>query len=249
MRNCCAFHPSNPAYAQCSACARPLCPACDHRVRGFPYCQDCIVAGVELLRQRRASQRHPITAYTKVSPFGAMLLSFIVPGLGAAYNGQTAKALVHFVIFASLFQLATATNGAPIFVFGGIGIWFYAALDAYRTARLIRAGLLPDTESDAIARHLIAHPVAWGITLLCLGTLFLLQTVFGWLLQMRIILPSVLIVLGTYLIYDRWKRGRRAGESRFDWSAPPSITEDRTMRFDRELGRGVRDEIKARDGY
>ena len=35
----------------------------------------------------------------------ATLLSF-VPGLGAAYNGQTSKAIVHFAIFASFFQMA-----------------------------------------------------------------------------------------------------------------------------------------------
>ena len=39
----CAYHLTNRAVVQCSRCGRPLCPACDHRIRGFPYCQDCIV--------------------------------------------------------------------------------------------------------------------------------------------------------------------------------------------------------------
>ncbi len=88
----CAYHTRNPAAVQCSQCARPLCTACDHRIRGFPFCQDCIVAGVEMLRyqQTRTTDQHVIRR--KTSPFVATLLSFFVPGLGAAYNGQTSKA-------------------------------------------------------------------------------------------------------------------------------------------------------------
>src|SRR2546429_4390184 len=66
-------------------CALPI--SCDHRVRGFPFCQDCIVAGVELLRQQSTVNPAYILR-RKSSPFIATLLSF-VPGLGAAYNGQT----------------------------------------------------------------------------------------------------------------------------------------------------------------
>jgi hypothetical protein len=51
----CSYHAKNPAVVQCNQCARWLCPACDHRVRGFPFCQDCIVAGVELLRHQSTS--------------------------------------------------------------------------------------------------------------------------------------------------------------------------------------------------
>ena len=90
----CGYHAKNPAVVQCNQCARWLCPACDHRVRGFPFCQDCIVQGVELLRHHSSS--HPTNILKrKSSPFVATLLSF-VPGLGAAYNGQTSKAIVHF---------------------------------------------------------------------------------------------------------------------------------------------------------
>ena len=52
----CAYPMTNRAVVQCSRCARPLCPACDHRIRGFPYCQDCIVAGVEVLQQQQNTQ-------------------------------------------------------------------------------------------------------------------------------------------------------------------------------------------------
>ncbi len=113
----CSYHPKNAGVVQCNQCARQLCSACDHRIRGFPFCQDCIVAGVEMLRQE--SQSSPIS-YRSSSPFIATLLSF-VPGLGAAYNGQTAKAIVHFAIFASFFQMAVLTQGVTFLYSGRSG--------------------------------------------------------------------------------------------------------------------------------
>src|ERR1700716_1667503 len=189
----CAYHTRNPAAVQCSQCARPLCPACDHRIRGFPFCQDCIVLGVELLRQQSSSTAAPVIR-RRSSPFVATLLSF-VPGLGAAYNGQTSKAIVHFAIFASFFQMAVLTHGVHFFVLGVLGTWLFAAVDACRTAQLIRAGLTPETEEDAIARQLYGNPFAWGITLITIGTLFLLHTLLDVQLPVRRLLPVALVAL------------------------------------------------------
>src|ERR1051325_8348993 len=149
----CAYHIRNPAVVQCNNCARPLCPACDHRIRGFPFCQDCIVTGVEMLRQQARSSSAPVVRRNS-SPLLATLLSFIVPGLGAAYNGQTSKAIVHFAIFASFFQMATIPEGLPFFLLGVVGTWLFAAVDAGRTAQLLREGLAPDAAEDVIARRL-----------------------------------------------------------------------------------------------
>jgi hypothetical protein len=203
---------ANRAVMQCSHCARPLCPACDHRIRGFPYCQDCIVAGVELLQQQAARASAPQVVRRKTSPFVALLLSFLTPGLGAAYNGQTAKALVHFTIFASFFQMATVTEGTAFFVLGMIGTWLFAAVDAVRTAQLMRAGLAPDAEADAITRRLYGNPLAWGLVLVVLGTVFLLHTVFGVTLPVKQLLPAVLVFLGAYMLFD-WTRTRQRREA------------------------------------
>src|ERR1700746_829513 len=173
----CSYHSKNPAVVQCNQCARWLCPACDHRVRGFPFCQDCIVAGVELLRHHPQAPLAQVVR-RKSSPFVATLLSF-VPGLGAAYNGQTSKAIVHFAIFASFFQMAVLVPSALFFMLGVLGTWLFAAVDACRTAQLLRAGLSPDSEEDVIARRLYGNPFAWGITLIVIGTLFLLHTLLG----------------------------------------------------------------------
>ena len=203
----CAYHLTNRAVVQCSRCGRPLCPACDHRIRGFPYCQDCIVTGVEILQQQQARVAAKSVVRRKSSPFVALLLSFICPGLGAAYNGQTSKALVHFTIFASFFQMATVTDGAAFFVLGVVGTWLFAAVDAVRTAQLIRAGLAPGAERDAIARRLYGNPLAWAVTMIVLGTVFLLHTVFNVRLPVREFLPVVLVLLGAYMLFD-WARAR-----------------------------------------
>jgi hypothetical protein len=216
----CAYHAKNPAVVQCNQCARWLCPACDHRVRGFPFCQDCIVAGVELLRHHaHANPSHILRR--KSSPFVATLLSF-VPGLGAAYNGQTAKAIVHFAIFASFFQMAVLTQGVHFFILGVLGSWLFAAVDACRTAQLMRAGLATEAEEDVIARRLYGNPFAWGLTLIVIGTLFLLHTLLGVQLPIKELLPVALVALGAYMLFDYLRRGRLSDRIiRFDSRRPP----------------------------
>ena len=216
----CGYHAKNPAVVQCNQCARWLCPACDHRVRGFPFCQDCIVQGVELLRHHSSS--HPTNILRrKSSPFVATLLSF-VPGLGAAYNGQTSKAIVHFAIFASFFQMAVVTQGMHFFILGVIGTWLFAAVDACRTAQLMRAGLSPDAEDDVIARRLYGNPFAWGTTLIIIGTLFLLHTLLRITLPIKELLPVALVALGAYMLFDYIRRGKGSDRIvRFDSRRPP----------------------------
>src|SRR6266705_4937400 len=218
----CNYHPKNSATVQCGQCARPLCPACDHRIRGFPFCQDCIVACVEMLRYRQSRSTDPHVIRRKTSPFVATLLSFFVPGLGAAYNGQTSKAIVHFAIFASFFQMAVVTDGTAFFALGVFGTWLFAAVDACRTAQLMRAGLAPDAEEDAITRQLYGNPLAWGVTLIVLGTMFLSHTLLGLQFPMRRALPVALVILGAYILFDYLKRHRRREEMRlFDVNSPP----------------------------
>lgn len=178
------------------------------------------MAGVELLRHESQSTGAPAT-YRNSSPFVATLLSF-VPGLGAAYNGQTAKAIVHFAIFASFFQMAVLTHGLQFFILGVLGTWLFAAVDACRTAQLIRAGLTPDTEEDVIARRLYGNPFAWGITLVVIGSLFLLHTLLGVQLPVRQLLPVALVVLGIYMLFDYVRRRRPSSRIiRFDSRRPP----------------------------
>lgn len=195
----CAYHTQNVAVVNCNGCGKPLCPACDHRIKGFPYCQDCIVLGVDLLRQQSNASYVPFVK-KRTSPFIATLLSFVCPGLGAAYNGQTLKGLVYFAVFVGLFQMAVLTSGTPLFVFGFIGMWLFAMLDSWRTAQMIRSGVTPDVAEDILVKRFSGNPKLWGIVLSVLGAAFLLQSVLNLRFLMRGILPLFLIGLGIYLL-------------------------------------------------
>lgn len=180
------------------------------------------MTGVEMLQQQSRAPVLPVVR-RKSSPTVATLLSLVCPGLGAAYNGQTSKAIVHFAIFASFFQMAIVTDGVPFFIFGFIGTWLYAAVDACRTAQLMRSGLAPGTEEDAIARRLYGNPLAWSLTLIILGTIFLLHTMLGIRLPVQQFLPVLLVGLGGYMLFDyirrRIKREREMPP--FDTHRPP----------------------------
>ncbi len=197
----CAYHTHNAAVVSCNGCGRPLCPACDHRIKGFPFCQDCIVMGVDLLRQQTRTNHVPFVK-KRTSPVIATLLSMLCPGLGAAYNGQIVKGFVYFGVFVGLFQLAvlSAGIGTPLFVFGFIGMWFFSALDSYRTAQMIRSGLTPDVADDILVKRFSGNPRLWGGILTVIGVLFLFQRVFNLGFLMRGILPLVLIGLGVYVL-------------------------------------------------
>jgi hypothetical protein len=205
MMNC-AYHAENPAVVNCNGCGKPLCRACDHRIKGFPFCENCIVTGVELLKIRNQASNANFVK-RKVSPFVSVLFSIICPGLGAAYNGQISKALVHFAVFVSLFQLAILTS-SPIFVFGFVGIWTFTGIDAWRTAQMLRAGLPPALAEDWIMRHFQGNPKAWAILLIVLGSTLLFQMFFPLTLIARILLPFILIALGVYILLEQTRKNR-----------------------------------------
>ncbi len=218
----CAYHIQNVAVVGCNSCGKPLCPACDHRIKGFPYCQDCIVSGVELLRDYNQSSNAPIIK-RQTSPFIATVLSFVCPGLGAAYNGQTAKALIYFAVFVGLFQMAVLTGGLPIFVLGFIGMWLFAALDSFRTARLIRSGVTPNGAEDIIVQRFSGNPKLWGIILTILGASFFLQAFFNIRFFIRAVLPVLLIGLGVYILRDYIFKTKKDARNQTNYGNPASV--------------------------
>ncbi len=196
----CAFHIHNGAVVNCNGCGKPLCAACDHRIKGFPFCQDCIVSGIELLRNHNQSSYAPFVK-KQSSPLIATILSVICPGLGAAYNGQTSKALIYFAVFVGLFQMAVLT-GMALFVLGFLGMWVFAAVDAWRTAQAIRSGVTPDDAQDILVQRFSGNPKAWGIVLTVLGASFFLQTFLNLKFITKFVLPVLLIGLGLYLLRE-----------------------------------------------
>jgi len=75
------------------------------------------------------------------NPSAAAVLG-LIPGVGAMYNGQFFKGLIHVVIFAVLVSITEYHGIFGIF----IGAWvLYQSFEAYHTARALREGQpLPD---------------------------------------------------------------------------------------------------------
>lgn len=168
----------------------------------------------------------------RTSPFFALILSGVCPGLGAAYNGQTLKAVVYFAVFVGLFQLAIISGGAPMFVVGFVGMWLFAALDAWRTAQMIRSGVTPESADDILVKQFSGNPKVWGIVLGILGTAFLAQRFFGpgnISSLIKFLLPVAMIGLGIYIlkgyVFDRGakKRDRSGLIAEFN-PTPPSTS-------------------------
>ncbi len=80
--------------------------------------------------------QHTVTPSHTV-PALAFLLG-LIPGVGAIYNGQYAKGLVHAGIIGLLLSLVTATDGAQgqlFIIMMMVGFWAYMAFEAFHTAR------------------------------------------------------------------------------------------------------------------
>jgi TM2 domain-containing membrane protein YozV len=124
----CANHPTAEAAAYCQQCGKPLCSECVRSVGGMIYCEPCLAArmGIPI-----PGQVPPPIPVTRPNPMLAGLLGFI-PGVGAMYNGQLAKALAHVLIFAVFVSLAHSSSIFGILLVGWI---FYQVFDAYHTAK------------------------------------------------------------------------------------------------------------------
>jgi len=79
-------------------------------------------------------------------------------------------------------------------------MWFFAALDSWRTAQMIRSGLTPDVADDILVKRFSGNPKVWGGVLATLGVAFLVQRIFNVGFLMRALLPVMLIGLGIYVL-------------------------------------------------
>lgn len=144
----------------------------------------------------------------EASPGAAFVLGMI-PGVGAIYNGQYAKGIVHVIILALLFMADDNSSGTgPLFGLLISGFWFYMAFEAFHTARRKREGLPVDEFSGlGLAEQGSSFPVA-AVLLIVFGVVFLLNNLG--LLQIRELMrywPVAMIGLGLYMLYARMKGG------------------------------------------
>jgi len=214
----CLNHPEAPAVAYCRTCGRPLCAQCQRTAQGVIYCEEHVPAAAYTAGAAPLAAPAAGTSYD-VSPGLACLLGFI-PGVGAIYNGQYAKGLVHAIIFGLLVSILSsgATGGLePLFGFLLTAWIFYMAFEAYHTAAKRRAGEPVDEFSSIVnLRGRSGTFPAGAVVLIVLGVVLLLNTLE--ILQFRYIVrywPVALIVVGVYMLYLR-VAGQGDGEVRHE---------------------------------
>ena len=127
----CVNHPVVTATAFCQSCGKALCPNC---VRSAPggqvLCEPCFTAWQTF--------QQPFVPVNPGSPNpAAAAVLGLIPGVGAMYNGQFFKGLIHVVIFAVLVSMAHIAGIFGIFIPAWI---LYQSFEAFHTAKALRDG-------------------------------------------------------------------------------------------------------------
>ena len=228
----CQNHPESPATAYCRACGKPVCDQCRRESNGTVYCAEHVPAAAPPPGPQTGPGAPPVGppsppynpppayAHPDISPGLAFFLG-CVPGVGAIYNAQYAKGIVHAVIWGLLMSLANsnAVRGLePLFGMLVAAWWFYMAFEAYHTARKRRLGEPVDEYSSIVNFAGGSHnvPVA-GIGLIVLGALLLLYTLN--LLDFEQVArywPVLLIAAGAYLLAGRFLGSEQPKERRHE---------------------------------
>ena len=213
----CAIHTDTAAVAYCRTCGAAVCEQCKRVEGGAVLCPNHASAPAS------SSAESPYTSpYTapyagsaprQVAPDGsaspglAFLLG-LIPGVGAIYNGQYVKGLVHVIVLGVLISIVSSDSAGGFEpVFGMlIGVWvFYMAFEAYHTARRRQAGLALDEFSSLVPLHAQRRGLPVGpIVLIAIGALFLLNNLdvihFSQIVRYW---PIGLIGLVAYMLYER----------------------------------------------
>lgn len=229
----CAVHSDVDATGFCRNCGKAMCSVCARPIRDVLYCENCLAAGMgmaapvappppanpyaEPVSAPPAFVPPPVSAVPPPQRGAASgAIAFILglfPGLGAVYNGEYNKALVHLVIFtAILLGLVEAAN-ADDFSTGAVivlalmlaGFVFYMAFDAMRVAQAKATGQAVSDPLNEVSKNLPIGP----IILIGIGALMLLSNfrIFQILhLSLGRLWPLLLIAAGIVMFRNRASR-------------------------------------------
>lgn len=144
----CVNHPDVPVSAYCQNCGKAMCQACMRSVGGVIYCEPCLAErlGIGGAAATAAAPPPGMPPAGLIPPSGpnpgvAFALGFI-PGVGAMYNGQFIKGLVHVLVFIILIGMTEHVGIFGILIAAWIA---YQVFDAFETAKARRDGRpLPD---------------------------------------------------------------------------------------------------------
>ena len=157
-----------PRVGFCQDCGKPLTRETMRTVGTGVFCEPCLTT--------RVGSTVPPSGYTTVPPYSAIppqpgttsdpspvlaAILGLIPGVGAMYNGQFAKGIVHLAIFAVLVSLSDNVNGIfGLFVAGWV---FYMSFEAYHTAVARRDGLpLPNAFGFNDIGERMGFGKSWG---------------------------------------------------------------------------------------
>jgi hypothetical protein len=199
----------------CSTCVRP--------VRDVLYCEECLAGMVGIPAPGHAgaspapeSQYQmpasglPAAAPSRASAGNPVLAFFLgfLPGMGAFYNAQYGKGMIHLAIFLVLFISGVdgaMSGGAEAALWICLGCFsIYMPIDAYRTAKARQAG---ETLSDPLDSFTKERPIG-PILLIGAGLLLLLHNFdwFPWYRISQFFWPAVLIAAGVLMMRKRLDR-------------------------------------------
>jgi len=151
----CVNHPGVEVQSYCQNCGKPLCESCVRKTAsGQILCESCFAAtagdpakaqwqGVNVPPGQVPLGQAPFYPFAGRGPNpGAAAVLGLIPGVGAMYNGQLFKGLIHVVVFAVLVSITDRYAIFLIFVFA----WcLYQSFEAFHTAKARRDGLpVPD---------------------------------------------------------------------------------------------------------
>lgn len=224
----CAVHPEVDATGFCRNCGKALCAECARPVREVLYCENCLAAGMGMAApppQPAANNPYSQPAYTQpgfVPPAAPLpvlpgrqsgAIAFMLglfPGLGAVYNGEYNKALLHLVIFTTLLLGLVEAANADEFSVGAVivlalmlaGFVFYMAFDAMRVSQAKSTGAPINDPLNDFSKNLPMGP----IILIGIGALLLLNNfrIFDFLhLSLGRLWPLFLIGAGVFMFRNR----------------------------------------------
>ena len=213
----CAVHPEVEASGYCRNCGKAMCAECVRPVRDVLYCEECLAKIVGLPSAQAGGAGGgagepgfapgPVPGAVPPPATGSPVLVFflgLVPGLGAIYNGEYNKALLHIVVFAGIIlglNLDLGGGADALLVCALVVFPFYMAIDAVRSLKSRQTGVAYQDPLENWTKGRAIGP----IVLIGLGGLFLLRNFgfFDWFRVREIFFPLLLIGLGFWLMRNR----------------------------------------------
>jgi hypothetical protein len=208
----CSTHTEVPAVAFCRSCGRALCADCRRVADGVIYCAEHATPPAAAASSGRApydaSPYHnaPASPLGQAHPRLAFVLGFI-PGVGAIYNGQYAKGLVHAIVFGLLVSIIGSRSAhglEPLFGILIAAFIVYMAFEAHHTARRRNAGEAVEEFSGLSPHSRPGRASGSAVALIVIGAVFLLNTLG--VVELHQILrfwPLLLIGIGVNMLHSR----------------------------------------------